>query len=176
MSDNPSILLSPTYTEPSGDEFTTICRWPFADPYVNRLLREDVPQRARSGNGRITVYRDPAGEPVGFGTIDVCNDYGSLTGNRLHPYIPLLAVRPGYEGRGYGTFIVRHLIGEAALISCRGDGCHDVLFLDVYTSNAPAIALYRKCGFVNIKDEPLLDAIEKRTYFVMARKVSIAHG
>jgi ribosomal protein S18 acetylase RimI-like enzyme len=86
----------------------------------------------------------------------------------------LLAVNPAMQGQGHGTSIVRHMIGAAAVRVRRG-GCHDVLFLDVYESSKKAIALYARCGFVNLTDEPIpdRDACGKR-YFIMAMRVSSA--
>ncbi len=46
-------------------EFEAISGWPFADPFVARLLRDDIPQRVQYGNCRIWTYRDPDGRLVG---------------------------------------------------------------------------------------------------------------
>jgi len=68
------------------------------------------------------------------------------------------------------------LIGEAAFL-VRRFGCHDILFLDVYVTNVKAIDLYRKCGFVNIVEEPIKDLRESdRLYFIMAKRVAIARA
>ena len=94
----------------NSPEFEEICGWRFDDPYVSRLLRDDIPQRMRCRIGRE---------------------------------------------------------------SGRQDGCSDVLFLDVYTSNEKALRLYEKCGFVKVSDESRLDPDEdNRPYFIMARRVS----
>jgi len=85
----------------------------------------------------------------------------------------LLAVNPTITSLGYGTSIVRHLIDEAALLAFQGL-CHDVLFLDVYTSSVKAISVYSACGFVDITTEPILDTQEGgKTYIVMAKRVAI---
>jgi ribosomal protein S18 acetylase RimI-like enzyme len=142
------------------------------------MLGIDIPERVvLSDKCRIWVYRDPHGELVGFGTLDVCEEYRDFIEGHPHPYIPLLAVNPTMEGRGYGKSIVRHLIGEAALLTGGSAGCHDVLFLDVYTSNDRAIGLYEKCGFAKVSDEPRPDPNEdNRPYLIMARRVSAARG
>lgn len=91
---------------------------------------------------------------------------------RFHPYIPLLAVNPTIKSLGYGTSIVRHLIDEAALLASQGV-CHDVLFLDVYTTSGKAIQVYTACGFVCVTPEPIPDPQEGgKTYIVMAKRVS----
>ena len=175
MSDRPPIPLSPTLIAIESHEFTAITGWPFADPFVARLLREDVPQRVRFGHGRVWTYRDPDRRLVGFGTIDICEDYRDYTGGRLHPYIPLLAVNPTIKSLGYGTTILRHLIGEAALLACRPGSLHDVLFLDVYTTSTKAVQLYTANGFIQISPEPIPDPQEGgKPYIVMARRVSSA--
>jgi len=127
------------------------------------------------GNGRTWVYRDPENCLVGFGTIDVCDDYRDYTGDKPHPYIPLLAVNPTIQSLGYGTSIVRHLIGEAAILARHQCGVDDVLFLDVYTDNVRAIRLYTNCGFATITTDPIPDPLENGAgYIIMARRVSVA--
>jgi GNAT superfamily N-acetyltransferase len=118
MSDRTPIHLTPIPVELDSTEFQTICGWPFADPYVGRLLREDIPRRIKFNKGRVWIYRDQDSRLIGFGTFDVCDEYHQYTAGQDHPYIPLLAVHPEFEGLGYGKSIVRHLIGEAAL-SCQ---------------------------------------------------------
>src|SRR5206468_810787 len=103
-----------------------ICSWPFADQFVSRILREDIPQRVQFGNARIWAYQDTDNQIVGFGTIDVNKEYHYLTQGQRHPHIPLLAVKPGMQGRGYGGYIIDHLIGEAAFLTRLG--CADLLF------------------------------------------------
>jgi ribosomal protein S18 acetylase RimI-like enzyme len=157
-----------------SEEFQAISAWPFVDPFVKRLLQEDIPQRVQFGNCSIWTYRDPNGSLVGFGTLDVCGDCNEFTGGKLHPYIPLLAINPTIKSRGYGTSIVCHLIGEAALLACRGL-CHEVLFLDVYTTSEKAIRVYTECGFATVSPEPIPDPQEHgKTYIVMAKRISIA--
>ncbi len=154
-------------------EFKDICGWRFEDhEYIGRLLREDIPERVRRGSGRIWIYRDPKGQVVGLGTLDVRDHYSDFTDGRLHPSIPLLAVNPTIKSLGYGASIVAHLIGEAAILAGGPGDCLDVLFLDVYASNEKAISLYEKCGFVRVSDQPRLDPDEDdKPYLIMARSV-----
>jgi ribosomal protein S18 acetylase RimI-like enzyme len=175
MPGNPPIHLAPLLIQLDHPFVHEICRWQFEDDFVLRLLRDDIPQRVKFGRCRVWAYLDASRSIVGFGSIDVCTDYGNLTGKKPHPYIPLLAVNPDHQGRGYGGFIVRHLIGEAALLARQpGGACHDVVFLEAYTSSARAITLYEKCGFVKVTDAPIFDPIEQRSYFAMAKRASIA--
>lgn len=167
------IPLMPISIELDSSEFAAIRQWPFADPYVGRLLRHDIPQRVELNNCAIWAYRDPEGRFVGFGTLDLAVDCAVFTAGQVHPYIPLLAVNPTIKSLGYGTSIVRHLIDEAALLWLRTT-CHDVLFLDVYTSNTKAIQVYEKTGFVTITPEPIADPDEAgQAYQIMARRISI---
>jgi GNAT superfamily N-acetyltransferase len=173
MSKSSPIPLTPVLIGLDSSEFEAISGWPFVDPFVARLLRNDIPQRVQFGNCQIWIYRDPQERLVGFGTLDVCGECREYTGNRDHPYIPLLAVNPTIKSQGYGTSIVRHLIEEAALLAFQGL-CHDVLFLDVYTSSVKAISVYTACGFADITTEPILDTQEgEKTYIVMAKRVAI---
>jgi GNAT superfamily N-acetyltransferase len=177
MSDRTPIPLIPALIRLGSAEFEAISGWPFADPFVLRLLRNDIPQRVQFGNCRIWIYRDPEGRLVGFGTLDVCDDYRMYTSGRAHPYIPLLAVNPTIKSLGYGTTIVQHLIAEAALLACRPGGCHDVLYLDVYTTSSKAIEVYTACGFVSVTPEPIPDVQDGgKLYIVMAKRVTIATG
>ena len=175
MSDRTPVPLTPTRIELGTPEVEAIAGWPYADPFVPRLLRNDIPQRVLFGECRVWVYRDPEGRFVGFGTLDVCDDYGHYTFGRNHPYIPLLAVNPTIKSLGYGTTILGHLTNEAALLVCRPGGCHDVLFLDVYTTSVKAVGLYTSTGFVQITPEPIPDVQESgKLYIVMAKRVTIA--
>jgi GNAT superfamily N-acetyltransferase len=174
MAQSPPIPLTAVLIGLDSDEFLAISDWPFADPFVKRLLQEDIPQRVQFGSCNIWTYRDPDGSLVGFGTLDVCGECRDFTDGKDHPYIPLLAKNPTIKSRGYGTSIVRHLIDEAALLACSGQ-CHDVLFLDVYTTSVKAIDVYKECGFVIVSPEPISDPQEDgKTYIVMAKRISIA--
>ena len=59
-----------------------------------------------------------------------------------------VAVHPDVRRRGIGEILVEALIRE---LQCRG--C-DSLSLEVRASNAPAIALYEKLGFVQVGRRP----------------------
>ena len=99
----------------------------------------------------------------------------SSRAGKPHPYIPLLAAHPTIQSRGYGTSIVRHLIAEAVLLTRQPHCCHDVLFLDVYTTNEKANGLYEKFRFETMSPEPILDPDEDGAlYIIMAKRVTIA--
>jgi ribosomal protein S18 acetylase RimI-like enzyme len=173
--------LTPIPTVPGRDEFQAILEWPFAqqpfyEEQVKRLLEIDIPQRVIYSSGRIWVYREPNGVVVGFGTLDLCKEYESLTDGKLHSYIPLLAVHPEFKGRGHGSSIVEHLIAEAVLISQSSCDFSDRLFLDVFCANQTAISLYLKRGFeVLNEDSPIPDPQENNEpYFIMAKNVAVA--
>jgi RimJ/RimL family protein N-acetyltransferase len=53
-----------------------------------------------------------------------------------------MLVAVGWRGRGVGSELM-----PAAIEWARAQGLHK-LYLEVFPTNAPAIALYRKCGFV----------------------------
>lgn len=168
------VPLTPELITLGNPQFRAIASWPFADAYVAQLLQHDIPQRMNFGNCRLWLYRDPTRALVGFGTLDICRDYEQYTNGKLHPYIPLLAVNPTIPSLGYGTSIVEHLVAESALRIVTWLGCSDVLFLDVYTTNARAIRLYEKCEFREISAAPIADpANDGATYSVMARRVSV---
>ncbi len=172
-----STPLTPCLIAFDSLEFKEILKWTFADSYVGRLLRDDIPNRMQFGNGQTWIYRDLDGRIVGFGTIDVCEEYSEYTAGKPHPYIPLLAVNKEMEGRGHGKSIVLHLVNEAARLARTMQICCDILFLDVYADNSIAINLYSIFGFVNIKEEPIPDPNEgNRPFLVMARRVHAIPG
>lgn len=141
-----------------------------------RLLQNDVPHRVMYSFGLVWVYRNPDGNTVGFGTLDVCREYERFTGGEHHSYIPLLAVHPAFRGLGHGRSIVEHLVAEAVLLAQSPADISDRLFLDVYTVNQGAISLYKKCGFEILNpDAPIPDPQENNeSYVIMARNVAVA--
>lgn len=158
--------------EISTPVFAAMQEWAFEEDFVARILAEDIPQRVKYGQGRVWVYADSQRNLVGFGTIDICKDYGDLTGDTYHAYIPLLAVHPDHRGKGYGRVVVDHLTGEAACtISEQPSRLHPAVFLDVYEQSAAAYALYQKCGFVDLAPDCLVDPINGERYRVMAKRV-----
>ena len=177
MSDLTPILLTPTPIGLDAPEFQLISDWPFPDSYVSRMLRDDIPERVRRGTGRIWIYRDPDGQLVGLGTLDVPPSLRRLHGGKGSPYIPLLAVNPTIASRGYGTSIVRHLTRVAHVLAGGPGGIDDVLFLDVYVDNERALRLYERCGFQVIETEPIPDPEEGgRRFLIMALRVSGARA
>jgi ribosomal protein S18 acetylase RimI-like enzyme len=177
------IPLTAMRTDPSKPEFKALLDWPFAAPpfyegQVKRLLQNDIPDRVRYQACQVWVYRNPAGDAVGFGALAVCKekDYEQFTGGKYHSYIPLLAVHPAYQRRGHGRVIVDHLIAEAVLLAQSPVDISNLLFLDVYTANKGAVSLYEKCGFVTLNpDVPIPDPQENNeAYFLMARSVAVA--
>jgi ribosomal protein S18 acetylase RimI-like enzyme len=152
-----------------------ISGWPFQHEYIGNLLTFDIPRRSAAGGEDFQIYsfRDEKQETVGLGTLDICDEYKELANNQLHAYIPLLAVRPDKQGLGYGKSIVQYLIGEATVtVAASNGGLSNLLFLDVYTYNTGAIALYEKSGFVKIDQEH--DNRWNMDYVIMATNVSIA--
>lgn len=165
------IPLSAALTQHNTPEYRTLLSWPYADPFVSRMLRTDIRERFLSGDCQVWVYRDPDGQLVGFGVLDLEVYY---TPAKPHPYIVLLAVNPTIKSLGYGTAIVNHLIGAATVLAADPTRCGDTLFLDVYTGNVKGINLYIACGFAIIDDEPIPDPAEAgKRYLVMSRSVAI---
>lgn len=172
--------FTPVRTVPDSPEFQALLTWPFPEsPFymgqVKRVLQNDVAQRSADGWCLIWLYRDAMGNTVGFGTLDLCEDYAPFAEDKPHPYIPVLAVHPNFQNRGHGRRIVQHLVAHAAIAVRKLPHVSTLLFLDVYKAN-PAISLYQKCGFEILNpDSPIPDRKENNEpYFVMARNVAIA--
>jgi ribosomal protein S18 acetylase RimI-like enzyme len=181
MCDRTQVPLKAAQIELDSTEFQEICGWPLGDEpdaYVSRMLRNDIPLRKELWNTQIWSYRDRTGELVGFGTIEVCDEYQAETDGQNHPYIPLLAVKPSKQGRGYGTAIIRHLIAQGVILVSL-QGCRDVLFLDVYTDKEDVIRLYEKqeCGFEKSAREAIPDDRENnRTFIIMTKSLAVAQS
>lgn len=67
--------------------------------------------------------------------------YGLMTMAAGEAHILNLCVAPEYQCQGLGSFLLRHLVGQA--FAARSDQ----LLLEVRASNAAAIALYQRHGF-----------------------------
>ncbi len=168
------IPLSAVAIRLDSPEFGIVSSWPYADPFVARMLQTDIPKRLQFGDCQVWVYRDPEGQLVGFGVLDVDEYYKVYTSAKPHPYIVLLAVNPTIRSLGYGTTIVRHLIGEAAVLASDSSRCCGRLFLDVYVDNVKGINLYAACGFAVVEVEPIPDPLEGgKLYSVMSRLVTV---
>jgi hypothetical protein len=118
MSSPQPIALSSIRTFPGQPEYEALRAWPFADEHfyerqVKRLLQHDIPNRVMFGSGVAWVFRSPDGNTVGFGTLDICNDYDRFTDGKRHCYIPLLAVNPAFQKRGHGRTSVRVIVAGA---------------------------------------------------------------
>lgn len=168
-----NIPLVPVPIDPGDPIFDALTRWPFEDEFVSRILRDDIPQRAKYQDGRVWIYTDPASEIVGFGTLSVCADYAALTDGKPHAYIPLLAVHPDKRGLGHGRSIVEHLVGEAAyIVQADPETLHHAVFLDVYEESVAAFGLYLKCGFQALGNRLWVDDLNAKRYRVMAKRVT----
>jgi ribosomal protein S18 acetylase RimI-like enzyme len=105
------IPLIPIRTAIGDPEFQAILAWqfptqPFYEAQVQRLLAQDIPHRMAFGACSLWTYRDPHGNIVGFGTLDVCREYDQFTAGQPHCYLPVLAVNPAFQRRGHGRTIV----------------------------------------------------------------------
>lgn len=149
-----------------------ISSWGFADEYVKRLLLTDILDRQRGNQIRMWVFQNERGQTVGFGTLDLCADWSYLCDGKRHPYVPLLAVHPGFQRRGIGSKIVNHLINEATLALVDQPSLHRSLLLDVYSDNVGGIGLYQKSGFQFIGN-PHIDPQENNKEFrIMATQLA----
>ncbi|MFE9751069.1 GNAT family N-acetyltransferase [Saccharothrix saharensis] len=93
--------------------------------------------------GDLGVVCERSGEPLGAAWLRLPVGTGRLAPGFVADDVPELAIatRPGHEGRGIGTRMLRALIGHAA-------GRYPAITLNVRLDN-PAIALYRRFGFTD---------------------------
>lgn len=181
MPGRPPIPLTPARVAATSAEYRELLSWPYPDePFyegqVRRALRTDVRQRVLSGEYEVWVYRDPDGHTVGFGTLTVSRYYTGYAGGKPHPYIPLLGVHPRFLGRGHGRDLIGHLVAEAVILALSDPDIAGRLFLDVYTANDRAVAVYQKLGFeIQNPDAPIPDPRENNEpYFVMAKNLAVS--
>ncbi len=101
-----------------------------ADPWSEALFRDalDSPRTA------VLLAEGEGGAVLGYAVLSVILDEGSLDN---------IAVHPGWRRQGVADALLSALIGF-------GRGRLAVLTLEVRSSNAPAIALYKKHGFVPV--------------------------
>jgi RimJ/RimL family protein N-acetyltransferase len=122
-------------------------RW-YQTPELSRHLVEDIPPRSdveAIGFMRGWLAPDPAN--LRFAVVRTAD--GALLGRTALLQIAdgaaelhLFLGDPDTRGKGYGTASVGALLRTAF-----DDRCLELVRLDVLTSNAPAIALYRRFGF-----------------------------
>jgi ribosomal-protein-alanine N-acetyltransferase len=104
------------------------------DSWTEAMLVAELNQEA----GRYWSGRLGSGEAVAIGGYWRIVDEAHLV---------LLAVHPRAQGRGLGTALLAHLLGEA-----RRETRH--MTLEVRESNRPALALYSKFGFTALGRRP----------------------
>ena len=142
--------ISSSRIHPAHSDYAATLAWPFpTEPFyvaqVLDLLRGDLPERVLFNSYCfVWLYRDSAGTPVGFGSLDVCDEYMEFADGRSHCYLPVLAVHPEHKGKGYGKQIIEHLVSESVLFHESPHDLSDLLLLDVYRANTPAIGLYAR--------------------------------
>lgn len=181
MSNPTHIQLHPCLIQPTAPIYRDILQWPVA-PFFTRIARDDIPTRFNYGSCHAYAYYDYNNPetyeriPVGFGSLDLCDDWGDFTDQKEHFYIPLLAKNPDIARKGYGSSILDHLIGQAAAMILlhrnAGSDLHHSLLLDVYMSSEDAIKLYNRFGFTSLTPRPLQDADQNNDLFiVMAKRI-----
>ena len=62
MTERSPIPLSAAPIRLDSPEFATLLSWPYADPFVSRMLQTDITERFLSGDCQVWVYRDPVGQ------------------------------------------------------------------------------------------------------------------
>jgi len=78
---------------------------------------------------------------VGEGVVASCSLRAAGSPRRPHVWLLGMGVGAGWQGRGVGRALMRHLLDLADALEARR------VELDVYADNGPAIALYQRFGF-----------------------------
>ncbi|ELC8442426.1 GNAT family N-acetyltransferase [Clostridium perfringens] len=110
-------------------------------PYLNELER------------RTLFIEDSKGEKVATFTA-----WWRYTGERRHPFMEWVAVKPGYQGKGLGKSIISE--GVKLMVAIEGD-CD--MYIPTQTWSHKAIKLYRWAGFDFETEEKFPGGIENRT-------------
>ncbi len=105
-------------------------RLSFSEPWSESSLAESLV----SPYSRFFVYISD-GRAAGYMGLYLVSGEGSVTN---------VATHPDYRKKGIGEALVKN-----AVELCRAEGA-EYITLEVRASNAPAIRLYEKCGFVKV--------------------------
>lgn len=108
----------------------------FTNPWPREILAREL---AESSVTRMYVMRTPEARVAAF-----CLCW--LIVDELH--INTIAVDPALRRRGLATQLMRHVLGDAAASGARR------ATLEVRRSNAPALALYERLGFLVCASRP----------------------
>ena len=121
----------------------TVRDWKFEDILkISQLEKEIFTEEAWSYKTLATTFKlstfvgvlcEDEGEIAGYGEVTVAADTADI-GN--------IAVAENYRGGGIGTSILQKLCETAKARGAK------TVFLEVRVSNAPAMKMYLKCGFV----------------------------
>jgi GNAT superfamily N-acetyltransferase len=136
----------------------TVVTWrPEYRAAFERLNREWIETWFAVEPGDLAVFDDPEAAIVrpGGEIFFVLDEEGGVQGTcALIAHAPgvlelaKMAVSPAAQGRGYGELLMRAAIEHARRVGAR------TMMLVSNTRLAPAIRLYRKCGFVEVPMEP----------------------
>ncbi len=136
-----------------------IDRQSFPLPWTPSVYRYEIGQNtssemvtlSRPGPGTLPVQRgglpgllDRLRRRTDFEGYSLVVGYGGFWFNRQQAHISTIAVRPDYRGHGLGETLLAGMIRRAIHLGAQ------VVSLEVRVSNASAIALYRKYGFVRV--------------------------
>ncbi len=121
-----------------------------------RLNREWIEAYFAVEPSDLAVFRDPEAAIVrpGGEIFFLLDDEGVRGTCALLPHrsgvleLAKMAVSPAAQGKGYGELLIR-----AAVAYARGRGMRTLMMVS-NTRLAPAIGLYRKCGFREVPMEP----------------------
>ena len=121
---------------------------------VRKMQKQDVPLVAElekecfsspwTEDGLGTEISNPSAE---FFVLETENTVAAYMGMHIvldECYIANVAVKKAFRKRGFGKVLVENAVAVA-----KEKGC-SFITLEVRVSNAPAIALYEKCGFEKI--------------------------
>lgn len=124
-------------------------RWKFEDILaLSELEKECFPDDAWTYKLLVDSFQSPSfigvlardgGEVIGYGGITITGDTADIEN---------IAVTEAYRKSGVATAVLANLLSLA-----KEQGVQKV-FLEVRVSNAPAMKLYLKCGFVGVYARP----------------------
>lgn len=127
--DTPAYRIDPLEGEQDLDGVLEVEAESFANPWTREMYRWELQNPSVC---HIYVVRTPECRVAGF-----CAFW--LVYDEIH--INNLAVRPQYRGRGLGTALLQHVLGEAGHLGARR------ATLEVRASNTDARRLYERLGF-----------------------------
>jgi ribosomal protein S18 acetylase RimI-like enzyme len=128
--------------------------------YLKKSFSPEIQLLELSQPEVVFLIAESEGAPIGYASLTLGSNNGSLTGTRPLEIRRIYAVRQ-YQGKGVGKELMKSAIREA-----RQRGC-DCVWLGVWQKNQRAIEFYEKWGFREVGTQVFLLGDDPQDDFIM---------